>query len=303
VGLLVVARVIAWGAYLLLCLRVTPGLRERVSWHRSAVRPLLRFGSWMTVSNIVGPLMVTLDRFIIGALLSVAAVAYYAMPFEVATKFLLVPGAVVGVMFPAFSTSFAQDSNRTGVLFGRSLKYLVIAVFPLILLVVVLAENGLKLWLGVEFAQNSTRILQWLAVGVFINSLAQVPFALVQGAGRPDLTAKLHLVELPVYLIALWWLIKTHGLEGAAIAWTGRVLFDALILFDLARRSLPAAAFLPRRTTLSMVLALLTLVLAVLPQGLVFKALFLLVSLSVFASAVWLLMLTPEERTLAREYR
>ena len=47
---------------------------------------LLRFGGWMTVSNIVGPLMVTLDRFLIGALISVSAVAYYATPYEVVSQ-------------------------------------------------------------------------------------------------------------------------------------------------------------------------------------------------------------------------
>lgn len=53
------------------------------------------------------------------------------------------------------------------------------------------AFEGLMLWLGSEFADNSTLVLQLLAVGVFINSLAHVPSGLEQGAGRPDLTAKL----------------------------------------------------------------------------------------------------------------
>ncbi len=81
-----------------------------------------------------------------------------------------------------------------------------LVLFPVVLLTIVLAHAGLRLWLGADFAQHSFRVLQWLAVGVFINSLAQIPFALVQGAGRPDLTAKLHLIELPLYLLALWWL-------------------------------------------------------------------------------------------------
>jgi O-antigen/teichoic acid export membrane protein len=101
---------------------------------------------------------------------------------------------------------------------------------------VILAQRGLALWLGADFAQHSFRVLQWLALGVLINSLAQIPFALVQGAGRPDLTAKLHLIELPCYLLALWWLISSYGVEGAAIAWTARVVLDALMLFGLARR-------------------------------------------------------------------
>ena len=140
--------------------------------------------------------------------------------------------------FFSFSASFAVDRNRTALLYSRCVKYLFLILFPAILVTVGLAQNGLTLWLGAEFAQHSARVLQWLAVGVFINSLAQAPFALVQGAGRPDLTAKLHLIELPCYLLALWWLIGARGIEGAAIAWTGRVIVDAAVLAGLSHRLL-----------------------------------------------------------------
>ena len=88
----------------------------------------------MTVSNIVSPLMVTLDRFLIGALVSVTAVAYYATPYEVITKLSLIPGALMGVMFPAFSTGFAKDRERTALLFSRSVKSLFLVLFPIMLL-------------------------------------------------------------------------------------------------------------------------------------------------------------------------
>ncbi len=304
VGILVAGRLIGWVAHLLACVRVAPELSHRIAWERASAGPLLRFGGWMTVTNVVGPLMVTLDRFLIGAIVSMAAVAYYATPYEVVTKLWLIPGALVGVMFPAFSTSFVQDRGRAALLYGRSVKYIFLILFPIILLIVVLAQNGLKLWLGAEFAQNSTRVLQWLAVGVFINSLAQVPFAMIQGAGRPDLTAKLHLIELPCYLLTLWWLIGARGIEGAAIAWTGRVTIDALVLFGLARRFLPTSpSLLPWKTVSLLAPALAFMVLATLAQGLVLKGVFLLVTILVFAFTAWFLILTPEERILVQAYR
>jgi O-antigen/teichoic acid export membrane protein len=247
VGILVAGRFLGCLAHLLVCLKVIPELRERVAWHGPSAGPLLRFGSWITVSNIVGPLMLTLDRFLIGALVSTTAVAYYATPYEVVTKFWLIPGALVGVMFPAFSASFTLDRNRTVDLYRRSVKYVFLVLFPLVLLTMALARLGLTFWLGADFAQHSFRVLQWLALGVLMNGLAQIPFALVQGIGRPDLTAKLHLVELPCYLLALWWLISAYGIEGAAIAWTARMGVDALILFGMTQRFLAAGTLAGRR--------------------------------------------------------
>jgi O-antigen/teichoic acid export membrane protein len=296
IAILVAGRIIGWGAHLLLCLRVAPELRRSIAWERSAVGPLMKFGGWMTVSNVVSPLMVTLDRFLIGGLVSVTAVAYYATPYEVVTKFLLVPGAIIAVMFPAFSTSFAQDRSRAVLLYGRSVKYVFITLFPATLLVVVLAQNGLALWLGPEFATNSSRVVQWLAVGVFINSLAQVPFAMVQGAGRPDLTAKLHIIELPCYLLALWLLIRAFGIEGAAMAWTARVGIDAGVLFGLAKRFLPGKTAMRLRATVLPAATLAILAVAALLQGPVVKVVFLLGTILCFVLASWFVGLTPAER-------
>src|SRR5271170_7426102 len=68
VGSLVASRAAISLAQFWVCLRAVPELRRRLVWHGPSAGPLLRFGGWMTVSNIIGPLMVTFDRFLIGAL-------------------------------------------------------------------------------------------------------------------------------------------------------------------------------------------------------------------------------------------
>lgn len=302
VAVLVCGRFIGCVAHLWLCLRVMPSLQGRTFVRRPAVRALLRFGGWMTVTNIVGPLMVTFDRFLIGALVSTTAVAYYATPYEMVTKLWIVPSALVGVMFPAFSTSFAQRLDRTAVLFGRAVKLVFLTLFPVALLIVAFAKQGLTLWLGPDFASHSGRILQWLAVGVFVNSLAQVPFALIQGVGRPDTTAKLHLFELPVYMLGLWWLVGRWGVEGAAIAWTVRVIVDAFVLFFVARRLFPSPAPSLRRIIVPIVVGLLLFTMAALPTGILPKTLFVFVAYLIFGAAAWFLVLSLEERTWVSSY-
>ena len=303
VAVLLAGRILMWFAHLLYCAQIVPELRERIAWRRDAIRPLLQFGSWMTVSNIVGPLMVTLDRFVIAALLSVAAVAYYATPFDVVTKLWLVPAALLGVMFPAFTMTFVQDRGRTAVLYGRSVKFLLLILFPVVLFIVLMAQNGLRFWLGPEFAEHSTRVLQWLAAGVFVSCLAQVPFALVQGVGRPDLTAKLHLIELPAYLLALWWMTRMRGIEGAAIIWTARVSIDALVLFVISKRFLPPGTYLSPRTGIVLISLLSVLTLAARVEDLIFKGIVLLLAISAFALVTWFVVFTPEERDMAHGFR
>jgi len=187
VAVLVGGRLLAWIVYLGLCFHIMPSLRHNITLRRTAVGPLLRFGSWLTVTNIVSPLMVSLDRFLIGALTSVAAVAYYATPQEMVTRLLNIPAAVVNVLFPAFAAAFTQDHNHATPLFDKGVRYIFLAMFPPTLLIVAMSYEVLNFWVGAEFAQNSTCVLQWFAVGVLLNSLGRVAFTFVQAVGRADL--------------------------------------------------------------------------------------------------------------------
>ncbi len=89
-------------------------------------------------------------------------------------------------------------------------------MLPLVILIVLFARTGLELWLDKEFASRSYRVAQLLAVGVLVNSLGLISQALIQASGRPDVTAKLHIIELPLYLSYLPWLLSVYGINGAA---------------------------------------------------------------------------------------
>jgi O-antigen/teichoic acid export membrane protein len=244
--------------------------------------------------------MVYFDRFLIGAVLTAAAVAYYATPYEVVTKLWIVPGALLGVFFPAFAASYLDDRERLRVLFDQAIRVVYLLLFPIVLVLVALAEPGLTLWLGTEFSVNSSSVLRLLAIGVFINSIGQVPFALLQGIGRPDVTGKLHLLELPLYLAGMYWLTVRYGIEGAAIAWVARVALDSLILFVVVYRLLPDLAAAVRVALLRAVVALQLLLIASLPGSSNLKLLLLAAALPAFLGWGWFRVLTPVERAFIR---
>jgi O-antigen/teichoic acid export membrane protein len=102
---------------------------------------------------------------------------------------------------------------------------------PVLLFVAVFSRDILQVWLGPVFARQSTVALQILTLGVFINSFGIFPYSLLQGVGRPDVTAIFHLFELPIHLGLLWLLVPRMGITGAAIAVTVRLLLDAALIF------------------------------------------------------------------------
>jgi O-antigen/teichoic acid export membrane protein len=287
VAVLIAVRAIAWFAYLICCVKLAPDLLKDLRSESRLVPLLLEFGGWMTVTNIIGPLMIYMDRLLIGAIVSAAAVAYYATPYEVVTKMWLIPGAMLGVLLPAFSAGFRQDPEWVRQKFNRSAQLLLLILFPVAFLIILFAREGLTLWLGSDFATQSATVAKWLAAGVFVNSLAMIPFTLIQGAGRPDLTAKLHVIELAPYLVGLWWFTTLHGIDGAAVMWTLRAGCDFVLLYTLAISFLPRGAIAVHHTLAAVAVAVAALVLAALPTSIPAKLAYATIMLLITGVVAW----------------
>ena len=238
VAILVVIRLLTCVVYLVACWRLYPELRRPASVDRRQLRQLLSFGGWMTLSNIAAPLLLYVGRLSLAVLVSAEAVAYFSTPYDVVINLLIIPGVFVSVLFPLFAQQFPQGRESVSRLYGRSMLQLFAAMLPIALVTYWTARPILEWWIYPEFASHSYRVAQWLAIGIFINSFGHVSQALVQAYGRPDLTAKLHVAELVAYLPYMAWLIRHHGLEGAAIAWVIRVAISTLALWVIAGRCL-----------------------------------------------------------------
>ncbi|SPE32174.1 Membrane protein involved in the export of O-antigen and teichoic acid [Acidobacteriia bacterium SbA2] len=233
--LLVVSRVVALAAHFVFCLRSYPALGRRCAFDRSLIRRLLSFGGWVTVSATVTPILVYLERFPIGALVSVAALAYYTPAYMISSRLGILPGSLTDTLFPAFSTSAGRgDSEWIRNALVRSLKWLMLVMGPAGLAVAFFARPVLTLWVGPKFAAVGTLPLQILILAVPLSSLGLVPSNLLQGIGRPDLTAKLCLAEAPVYVVLAWFLVSRLGLPGAALAWALRVSVHFVLLIASA---------------------------------------------------------------------
>lgn len=200
------------------------------------LQPLLQFGGWMTVSNIIGPMMVYMDRFVLASILGAPATSFYVAPYEVVTKLLLVPATIAGVLFPLFAKQWERDPIFSAAKLNQGICYTLILIFPAAVLITFFSHEWLTLWLGKDFATQGSPIVTWLTVGILINSVAQILFAKVQGAQRADWTAKLHLLELVPYLGLLWVCLNTWGITGAAVAWSVRCIIDLLGLVYFSKK-------------------------------------------------------------------
>ncbi len=228
VAVILGGRILAWLLNLWMILHIMPHLKHMRGWKPGDIWKLMRFGGWYTVSNVVGPVIDSMDRFFISTFMSISMVAYYTTPFELINKLGILSGSVGGAIFPEFALRIKENRREAETLFLRGFKYLLTVLFPFVLIATAYSTEALTWWSNPQFAALSAPVLQWLAIFVFITGSALIPLVFLQGVGRPDLSARMHLLELPVHAGLLYAFIKMDGIRGAAIACVLRVSLDFL---------------------------------------------------------------------------
>jgi O-antigen/teichoic acid export membrane protein len=245
------------------CLKIVP-LSRPLPGRRDEVAELIRFGGWVTVSGVISPLLVSFDRFAVGAVLGGASVGFYVIGFNLVSQLQSVPSALARAMFPRFAELSAEESHKKA---GSAFLVLLAVLTPMTVLAMLLVLPFLNLWLGEQVGSITGPITVVLLLGFWANSLAFLNFSRIQAMNRPDLTAKTHLLEVVPYVLLLWFALREWGLTGAAIAWTARVVVDFLILLRLDQARQKQVLLLAHHSVLLLIIAA---VLFFRPSGLFF---------------------------------
>lgn len=231
IAAVLLARVIAVGIMFWFChTHLTKGQPIRIA--RSTAKALLKFGGWISVSSVVGPLMVVLDRFLIGSIMGPKSVTHYTVPFQVTERFVVFPAALSSALAPRMASSTLAESRE---LVPTALQSLSCLLTPAAIIGLIMIEPFLAWWISPVFASHAGLPAQILVVGFWVSSFAQIPFSQLRARGRPDLVAKCHLGELLPYLGFLYLSVHLWGIIGAAVAFLARVTLDCVLLMTLAK--------------------------------------------------------------------
>jgi len=294
-----ISRAMTLFIWCLMCFRLFPGLLARVSIYTTIAKKILKFGSWIAVTNIINPFLMSLDRFFIGTIMNLESVTFYAAPLEVVLRLGIIPASLLITLFPMFSALQGRNEiDRSHYFFIRSFKYLILAMGGVVTLLFSLAQIIMRYWLGESFVQNSVLVFQILLIGLLMNALARIPYGYVQALGRTDITGRFHILELIFYIPLLFVLIKTWGIKGAALAWTIRVTADMILLIGASfkiGRLRPGDLYNQALKTTIWPLALFFILANLATKS--FWTSFFIVPLGLFfVVGIWFYALTPDEK-------
>lgn len=292
---LIFIRIIVWILYLWQCIKVNRRIKNiRIDFNE--IKPVLHFSIWITLGNIVVPLIFYSDRFLIGALISASAITFYVTPYEVVTKLMVIPDALSGVLFPVFSSSFLTKPEVTKKIFIRGAKFIFLVLYPISFLIITFSFEAIELWLGYDFAQKSSLILQLLTIGVMMNCISLIPTNFFQGIGKPKITTLIVLVELPFYLLGMWLAIQNNGINGAAMVFMIGASINATILYLIAYKFYNIK-FHSIATIILVFVALFAMTLPFMLSSILLKLSMAICFVLIFPLVVWKFFLSEEEKS------
>lgn len=194
---------------------------------RAEIVTLLKYGGWVNLTSIFGPVLVIVDRFIIGAILGATAVTTYTVPVQLASRLAILPSSLTTALFPRLSAASTAEREKLSEHSMMTLAGLLCAPF---VGAIFLLEPFLDVWVGEKLGDQAPLIGRIVIAGMWANGLALISFTQLQAAGRPDRVTKVLLLEIPPYLAFLYAGSHYLGLVGCALAAAARNIADFILL-------------------------------------------------------------------------
>lgn len=217
--------------YAVVTYRMLPILRFWPSFSLASFTGIWKYSAAMNVIALTALVLSQADRLAVTKLLSLEALGYYSIAYNASIVISLVQSAINNASFPAFSHSFSSGQhdellsryNKTSQLMS------VVVALPCFALVF-FGHEVLTLWISVKVADEAAFTMAWLAAGFFFNAVVSNAYMAAVACGQPGLPLKVNLFALVAYLPALYWLVNSNGMSGAAIAYAG---LNAYYVFSL----------------------------------------------------------------------
>lgn len=205
--------------YCIMVRRLLPDISFRLRLNRRTLKQILHFGMFAMLSRVTDVVSGQVNLLIIGAVLGVASVTYYVIPFTILSRLTNLLCRIGMVIFPAISELQGQnrhDTIRELYLTTSRIILSFAAAFTVPLLV--FGVHFLRLWMDPEFARRGGLVLQLITGSVFLTLCTNVPTFVVNGLGKPKVSGVAAICTATLFLMLMIPGAVYGGIIGVAAA-------------------------------------------------------------------------------------
>lgn len=207
--------------YLMVIRRLLPGQPFRMRWHPDTLKRILHFGVYAMLSRITDVIMRQVDLLIIAAILGVASVTYYVIPFTILNRLIGLIGRVGMVLFPAISELQGQNRHDTiRELYIVASRLILSFALAFTIPLLIFGSRFLYLWMTPAFAERGGVVIFILTIGILVDLCSSVPSFVVDGLGHPKISGFTAVATAICFLCMMVPGAIYGGIIGVALAFT-----------------------------------------------------------------------------------
>jgi O-antigen/teichoic acid export membrane protein len=211
--------------YFMIIRHLIPGIPFRPAAQKESLKRILHFGMYAMLSRISSVISSQVSLLMIGAILDVAAVTYYVIPYTILNRLTNLLGRVSMVIFPAISELQGQNRQDTICeLYLTSSRIMLSFATAFTVPMLIFGVRFLKLWMNPEFAERGGIVLLIITIGVFIAQCTSVPSYVVNGLGHPKISGLAAIANAVLFLVLMIPGAVYGGIIGVAAAETLSIL-------------------------------------------------------------------------------
>jgi O-antigen/teichoic acid export membrane protein len=279
------------------------------SLRAAEVRSFLGLSGTLFGLGLTDLVVYSLDRLILGLFRPVSAIGLYEGPVRAHNLVRQLSGTLGTTVLPATSSYLgAGDAHRARELLVRGTRYVVAAVVPLTVVLMVLARPILVAWLGPKFGQASLALTLFVSYWLAASSTTMAGPMLVAAGRARSLLRYMSVLALANLALSLA-LTPLIGIEGVVIgtALPNFVIVPVILrlavgIFGVSMGELERRVWIPAFSlAAALAAALLAVRLLAAPHGAIEVGVVCGVALLAYWAAYAVLWLEPSERLLVRD--
>lgn len=218
---------------------LAPGLVRRPRFELAPLRSEWRFSVVMNLIAIIAVVLTQTDRLLVGRMLGLEALGYYALAYNIAMALSLIQMAINSASFPVYAAAWGGGLLEALQARAEKMGMLIVATTALpTAMLLFYGKDILRIWMNVSVAEAAWLPMAILAGGFYLNAAVSNAHQVAVACGKPQITLKVNLWSLVFYLPALVWATSTWGIKGAALCWLGLNVFYLMALLPPIHRLL-----------------------------------------------------------------
>lgn len=172
------------------------------------------------------------DKLAISSLLPLSQLGFYNAASVASNGLTKVSIPVQAAVFPRLTRHHQKsDDPELKRTFHAAVQGITFLTAPLAFVLICFPEDVLRLWTGnAELAASAGPALALLAAALLFNTMMSVPFSLLLASGLTWVPLAMNGVGAAMLAPLTYWLVKTDGITGAAVAWLVFNLANYLIV-------------------------------------------------------------------------